>query len=62
MCEVAMHCKGLPPLILPLATTDEANESFKRLQPLQKKARMKLCTEMLLSYEAVYGKWSLGGR
>ena len=23
---------------------------------------MKLCTEMLLSYEAVYGKWSLGGR
>ena len=29
MCEVAMHCKGLPPLILALATTAEAKKVSK---------------------------------
>ena len=58
MCEAGMHCKGLPPLISPLATTSEAKKSFKRLQQLQKN----LFWEMLLSHEAVNGKCLLGNR
>ena len=58
MCEAGIHCKGLPSLISPLATTSEAKKSFKRLQQLQKG----LCWEILLSHEAVNWKCLLGNQ